>query len=60
MLFISIPQRLLWWRAWHNRNDVIFGKGDVKISHLVGLGKGKIGPEKQEKRGSISGRNYKV
>jgi hypothetical protein len=31
---------------------VIFGKGDVKISHLVGLGKGKIGPEKQREKGS--------
>jgi hypothetical protein len=23
----------LWWRAWHHRNDCIFGKGDASISH---------------------------
>jgi ribonuclease HI len=23
----------LWWRAWHHRNDQIFGKGDASVKH---------------------------
>jgi ribonuclease HI len=25
----------LWWRAWHHRNNCIFGKGEASVAHLA-------------------------
>ena len=27
----------IWWRAWHHRNDVIFGKGDASVHNSIGF-----------------------
>jgi ribonuclease HI len=67
---MRVKMMFIWWRAWHHRNDIIFGKGDASVENsarflqnylctLQGITKGEVTLDRKGKSPIVPDAKFK-